>query len=100
MAKKKTYINWSNCIHIHACRRFSKIVERKTGKYISRGCGKDCEAYEENDILIDEACEWLESNADAYANAQYIPEIDYLPNAWVNIESLLDDFKEYIQNNK
>ena len=100
MAKKKTYINWSNCIHIHACRRFSKIVERKTGKYISRGCGKDCEAYEEkeNSELIEKACKWLEYNADTYVNAEYIPEIDCYPDAWIG-SSMVDDFKEYMQNN-
>ena len=47
MKKKQTYINWDKCIHVHACRRFATIVERKTGKKVARGCGKNCEAYEE-----------------------------------------------------
>ena len=43
--KKKKFIEWDDCIHIGACRRFSKIVECKTGKHISRGCGKECNMF-------------------------------------------------------
>lgn len=38
---KPNYMNWDDCIHIEACRRYTTIVERKTGKKISRKCGKD-----------------------------------------------------------
>ena len=94
MKKKPAYINWDKCIHIHACRRFATIVERKTGKKISRGCGKDCEAYEEHDEkTIEKACKWLEEHGDAYAKADYVPELDYTPDAWMS-GYLVDDFKE------
>lgn len=100
MKKKPTYINWDKCIHIHACRRFATIVERKTGKKISRGCGENCEAYELLDEkTIEKACKWLEENADQYAKAEYVYELDFCPDSWVSSD-LLDDFKEYMENNK
>ncbi len=92
MSKPK-YINWDKCIHIHACRRFATIVERKTGKKISRGCGKDCEAYEEHDEkTIEKACKWLEEHGDSYACADYVPELDYTPKDFdcVNFDTLMD----------
>lgn len=42
---KEKYINWDDCIHIGACRRFAVIVEAKTGKKVSRGCGEHCLMY-------------------------------------------------------
>ena len=94
MKKKPSYINWDKCIHIHACRRFATIVERKTGKKIARGCGKYCEAYEEhNEKTIDKACEWLEGHICDYVHTEYIPELDNYPEFWVD-SSLSDDFKE------
>ena len=41
----KNYKNWDDCIHIGACRRYAKIVERTTGKSIPRGCGKICNQF-------------------------------------------------------
>ena len=100
MKKKPTFINYDKCIHIHACRRFATIMERKTGKYISRGCGENCEAYEEQDErTIEKACKWLEENASYYAIADYIPELDCYPSAWI-LPSFVDDFKQYMGNNK
>ena len=99
MAKKKKYVDWDKCIHIHACRRFAEIVKRKTGKIISRGCGMYCDAYEEkeNEEMIEKACKWLEENKDGYACAEYIPDVDAYPDAWVH-DLIIDDFKEYMQN--
>ena len=40
------YMNWDDCIHIAACRRYAVIVERKTGKQVARKCGRDnCSAF-------------------------------------------------------
>ena len=94
MKKKPAYINWDKCIHIHACRRFATMVERKTGKKISRGCGKDCEAYEEHDEkTIEKACKWLEEHGDSYARAEYFEDMDHEPDSWMAAH-LVDDFKE------
>lgn len=40
-------IGWDgeDCIHLHACRRMSMIA-REQGVQLTRGCGKDCSAYE------------------------------------------------------
>jgi hypothetical protein len=48
MKKKERpkYMNWDDCIHIAACRRYSVIVERKTGKQVARNCGREnCSAF-------------------------------------------------------
>lgn len=47
----KNYKNWDDCIHIGACRRYAKIVERATGKSIPRGCGKTCNQFMSKDGL-------------------------------------------------
>lgn len=94
--RKPKYINWDRCIHIHACRRVCKIVERKTGKPISRGCGENCEAFEEKEDIIDKACGWLEGNVDDYVEADYIEEIDYKPKVRV-YSTLIEDFREAME---
>lgn len=52
-SEKPPYINWDNCIHIEACRRFARIVEAKTGKHIARGCGEKCCAYQSKNKMIE-----------------------------------------------
>jgi hypothetical protein len=34
-----------DCVHLKACRRFSKMARNK-GVKLSRGCGENCSAYE------------------------------------------------------
>lgn len=81
MSKPK-YINWEKCIHIHACRRFSKIIERKTGKKVSRGCGVNCEAFQEStDDVIDKVASLL------------CDTLNF--RRWKNIEARGDDVERY-----
>lgn len=42
-----------DCIHLKACRRYSKIVKSKEKKCISRGCDDSCSAYETIEDIID-----------------------------------------------
>lgn len=98
MSKKKPkFIQWDKCVHIHACRRFAEIVERKTGKKISRGCDENCSAYQEFEGL-DMACEWLKNNMDRYARSEYCYELDYSPDSWVD-DCLIEDFREAMEDN-
>lgn len=53
LKSKEPFIDWEDCIHIGACRRFSKIVEAKTGKPIARGCGEKCNMYKSRSALIE-----------------------------------------------
>ena len=54
MEKKPKYIEWEDCIHIAACRRFAKIVEAKTGKKLARGCGQSCGEFTSKRKMADE----------------------------------------------
>jgi len=57
MKKKERpkYINWADCIHIAACRRYAVIVERKAGKQVARNCGRDnCSAFCSRSEMVDQ----------------------------------------------
>ncbi len=48
-----------DCMHLHACRRYSQIVKKKYGKAIGRGCDENCSAYETENPNRERAIDYI-----------------------------------------
>lgn len=47
-----------DCIHLHACRRLTKIVKDQFGKTLTRLCNEHCKAYQSGDLVtVEDACD-------------------------------------------
>ena len=47
-----------DCIHLHACRRLSKLAEEQFNKKITRNCNAKCNAYKSGDLVtVEDACD-------------------------------------------
>ena len=58
-----------DCIHLKACRRYSRIIEDKIGKNIPRNCANQCSAYISNAdgkyVTVEDAVEYALDGSDS-----------------------------------
>ena len=46
-----------DCIHLHACRRLSKLAEAQFNKKLTRNCNVKCKAYKSGELVtVANAC--------------------------------------------
>lgn len=47
-----------DCIHLHACRRLSKLAEAQFNKKLTRNCNVKCKAYKSGElVIVEDACD-------------------------------------------